>query len=37
MLTASLLSALHMNAQQNNFSVPETPPSPQAVADTRYH
>jgi len=35
MLTASLLSALHMNAQQNNFSVPETPPSPQAVAFNR--
>lgn len=35
MLTASLLSALHMNAQQNNFSVPEIPPSPQAVAFNR--
>ena len=35
MLTTLLLSALHMKAQQNNFSVPEIPPSPQAVAFNR--
>ena len=35
MLTTLLLSALHMKAQQNNFSVPDTPPSPQAVAFNR--